>query len=85
MVSVSKETLNLIKRLVQDLASAVEKLPEDKNTLNIEDVRHILIEKSLAGHTETIKNLIKSYGAEKLSDIDPLKYQDLINKAREIT
>lgn len=58
---------------------------EHKQLLTLEQVRKVLSEKSRNGHTAEIKALLKKYGAEKLSLVDPEKYEDLIHDAEAIT
>ena len=58
--------------------------PESKPTskpLTLEDVRAVLAEKSRNGHTAKIRELLKKYGAAKLSEIDPQKYAALLAEA----
>lgn len=54
--------------------------PEDK-PLTLEEVRAVLAEKSRAGHTSEVKALLTKHGADKLSDIDPVKYPVLLADA----
>lgn len=58
---------------------------ECKQLLTLEEVRKVLAEKSRNGHTAEIKELLKKYGAEKLSLVDPEKYEDLLHDAEAIT
>lgn len=51
------------------------------STLTLIDVRKVLAEKSREGHTEQVRTLLKKYGADKLSAIDPTNYQSLVNDA----
>ena len=50
-------------------------------TLSLEEVRAILAEKSRAGHTAKIRELLQKYGAEKLSEIKPSDYSALLAEA----
>ena len=43
-----------------------------------EPVRAVLAEKSRAGHTAAIRELLRKYGAEKLSLLDPQHYEALL-------
>lgn len=54
--------------------------PKDKQekALTLTDVRKVLAEKSRNGHTAKVKELLIKYGADKLSEIDPLKYAALL-------
>ena len=43
-----------------------------------QQVRAVLAEKSRAGHTAAIRELLRKYGAEKLSLVDPQHYEALL-------
>ena len=52
-----------------------------KPALTLEDVRAVLADKSRAGHTAEIRELLKKYGASKLSLVDPKYYEALLREA----
>lgn len=52
-----------------------------KKEIKLEDVRGLLAEKSQAGMTVEVRELIKKYGASKLSEIDPAYYVDIMKDA----
>ena len=54
--------------------------PEEK-PLTLEEVRAVLAEKSRAGHTAEVKELLNKHGADKLSEIDPSEYPALLADA----
>ena len=54
---------------------------EPKTQLSLERVRAVLADKSRAGHTATIRELLLKYGASKLSQIDPVNYEALLREA----
>lgn len=54
--------------------------PEEK-PLTLEEVRAVLAEKSRAGHTAEVKELLNKHGADKLSEIDPTEYPALLAEA----
>ena len=58
--------------------------PKQEKSLSITDVRKVLAEKSRNGHTAKVKELLIKYGADKLSEIDPAKYVDLLTDAEVI-
>lgn len=77
--------------VVESEAKAVKQIPEKTETTpkkekknSLEDVRGILAQKSQAGHSAEVKELITKYGADKLSAIDPSKYEKLIKDAEKI-
>ena len=57
---------------------------EPAKEYTLEDVRAALAEKSRAGHTEAVKELISKYGADRLSAIDPSNYAALMADAEVI-
>ena len=72
-----------------EIASAAEKpkakakkepepVKEEKKSLMLEDVRTILAEKSRAGLTEQVREIIAKHGAKKLSEINPSEYDAVI-------
>lgn len=65
----------------RDPSNIIEKAVQEKKDLSLEDVRAVLAEKSRKGHTVAVKELLIKYGANKLSDIDPVNYKSLIADA----
>ena len=62
-----------------------EESPVDSNpVVTIEQVRAVLAEKSQAGLTVQIKDLLTSFGAEKLSGVDPTRYSELLEAAKTL-
>lgn len=57
---------------------------DEQKDLNIEEVRRILADKARAGFKEDIRSLLKKYGANKLSEINPAKYQALVDDAEKL-
>ena len=54
-----------------------EPVPE-KKAVTLEEVRTLLAEKSRAGLTEQVKEIIAKHGAKKLSEIDTAEYEAVI-------
>ena len=52
-----------------------------KKELKLEDVRSVLADKSRAGYTAEIRDLLKKYGADKLSKVNPADYEALLKDA----
>lgn len=48
---------------------------------SLEEVRAVLADKSRAGHTAEIRELLKKYGASKLSLVDTKHYEALLREA----
>jgi len=70
----------LLGRLDGKEFGKAEPKPEAK-PLTLVEVRAVLAGKSRDGHTENIRALLEKYGASKLSEIDPSRYQDLMDEA----
>jgi methyl coenzyme M reductase beta subunit len=60
-------------------ASTISEVKEEVITL--EQVRAILAEKSQSGKQQQVKALIQKHGANKLTDIDPSCYKNLLKEA----
>ena len=74
-----------------DIEKPVKEEPKDaaapkkeKKVYSFEEVRAVLAAKSRDGHTDEVKAVISSFGVEKLSDIDPSKYEELLQKMEVI-
>ena len=63
--------------LSQQFSSAAPTKPAP----TLEQVRAVLAEKSRAGHTAAIRELLQKYGAAKLSLVDPQHYEALLKDA----
>ena len=56
--------------------------PKEKpKTPAFEEVRHRMTVIAQAGYSAEVKALITKYGARKLSDIDPSRYEELLKEA----
>lgn len=58
---------------------------EEKPSPTLEQVRAVLANKSRAGHTAAIRELLQKYNADKLSQIDPANYEALLRDAEELS
>lgn len=73
----------LSSQFISDESTAVEK-KEAKPALTLEEVRTVLAEKSRNGFTAEVKELLKKYGASKLSEVDPKNYEALLKDTEEL-
>ena len=79
------ETLTRIAdALSNEKEPPAKKAEETANELTIEDVRKVLASLSVAGHGLAVKQLIESFGADKLSEIPPEQFADLLKEAEKI-
>lgn len=60
--------------------SKVTKEPKKKE-ISLEEVRGKLAEKSQAGLTAEVREIIQKYGGSKLSEVDPKHYADVLKDA----
>ena len=56
----------------------------EKPKVTFEQVRAALAKKSQMGYTSAVKNLVENYGVEKLSDIKPENYAEILEQAEMI-
>ena len=64
-----------------DKQAAVEETQATEKAIKLEDVRAVLARKSAEGYTTKVQALLRKYGADKLSRIDPEHYAALIAEA----
>lgn len=67
----AEEPMSLAPNAVENASASAVK------AMGKEELRAFLGEKSLAGHRDTIQALIRKYGGQKFSDIDPKHYPAL--------
>ena len=65
----------------KNTAKKTVKSESEEKPLTLEEVRAVLAEKSRAGHTAEVKELLNKHGADKLSEIDPSEYPALLADA----
>lgn len=76
--------LEYVKHAVENLETVIKSGGVKPKEITLEQVRGVLVEKSQAGHSLQIKELIKAHGADKLTDIDPKHYASLISSAEAL-
>ena len=93
------EALRLAGNALLQLSDTIEKvlteaeakktdLPQEEETVipvSMADVKKVLTAKSRAGHTKEVKELLKKYGSDRLSGIDPSCYPALMEEAEVIS
>ena len=90
------EELSRLGASLQELAKALSAEPsinkeapapekkKEEPALTLVDVRKVLTAKSRDGKTAEVKALLKSHGAEKLSEVKPSDYAALIKEAEAL-
>lgn len=92
-----KESLVKIISGLRELSDAIEEtlnsesnrenkvsMEDKEEIITIEKVRAILAEKSQKGKQAEVKVLIKKYGGDKLTSLDPQCYKELLKEAEEL-
>ena len=83
-----KKTRKTAKAKTEEAADVheTEPVPEEaeKPKVTFEQVRAALAKKSQMGYTSAVKNLVENYGVEKLSDIKPENYAEILEQAEMI-
>ena len=82
------ETLISIAETLTELFSSGEQEPapeqQPEKAYSFTDVRGILADKSRQGHTVAVKDLLRKYGADKLSDLAPENYAAIVADAEAL-
>ena len=77
-----RATAAVKKPAAEDSSNGSSKKAEPPIT--IPQIRAVLAEKSQAGFTEKVKELVQSYGVKKLSEIDPEKFPEVLAAAKAL-
>ena len=75
------ETANFLAETFNSSEETPVVAPPKEKALTLEDVRGVLANKSRGGKTTEVKALITSFGADKLSSVNPSDYAELLKKA----
>lgn len=85
-----KQTADELRSLAEQLISIADSLDREKpepkaeahaKEISYTDIRKVLADKSRAGHTAEIKEILTQHGAGKLSEIDPKEYAAILKEA----
>lgn len=78
------ESLRVLADAIQSEDTKQEVDEETSKQLTLEEVRAVLAQKSRNGFTSKIRELLIKYGGEKLSEIDPTKYSELLKDVEKL-
>lgn len=67
----------------EDTPSETASDDEPEKEITLPEIRAFLAEKSRAGFTDEVKELLKAHGSSKLSSIDPTEYAAIMKEAEE--
>lgn len=65
-------------------SKAADTVKNEDKEITIETVRSLLFQKTRSGKVKEVKELIKKYGADKLTDLNPSCYKELLKEAENI-
>lgn len=82
------QVLVSIAENLREIAHTWDDVPQQETVpeappLTLADVRAVLAQKSVEGHTGKVQELIRKYGADKLSQIQPVHYAAMLVEAEE--
>ncbi len=74
--------IRMAEEMTEMFSASMQNKPEEapKKQLSLTEVRAVLAEKSRAGFTKEVKELLIKHGADKLSEINPDEYEALITE-----
>jgi len=87
---IAEELLRCAASLTSAAETITEMLGKDETASpaepqpKFEEVRAVLAGMSRKGYTDQIRDLLKKYGADKLSAVDPGQYRVLLHDAEEM-
>lgn len=72
--------IRMAKEMTEMFSASGQNGPEEtpKKQLSLTEVRAVLAEKSRAGFTKEVKELLIKHSADKLSEINPAEYEALL-------
>lgn len=80
LISISESLADLFNSNSE--VKAIDNAPAaEEKSITLEAVRAVLAEKSRAGHTAEVRELLLKHGANKLSEINPSEYPALLAEA----
>lgn len=73
--------------LQENKAAEIVKSREEEHdpTVSLEKVRGVLADKSRAGFTSEVREILKKHGADRLSGIDPKEYPAVLAEAEALS
>lgn len=76
------ERVNPVSVGEADVTETEQMVEEPRVSVAIEDIRKVLAEKSQAGKTDKVRELLNRYGANKLSEVEMNLYPSLLEDAK---
>lgn len=79
-----EETADHMQQLAADLRNMFSAKEEPKREISFTELRALCANKSKDGFTKSIRQLILDLGANKLSEVEPNRYQELYDKVEAL-
>ena len=77
------ETVGLVSDILAEMLDS-QGNDQESEPITLEEVRAVLATKSVQGHTAQVQALIHKRGVEKLSQVNPAHYAELLAEAEEL-
>ena len=81
------ELLKEAKNKIDEALNLLEpkEVKEEKKTITLDEIRAELTSFARKGFTNDIRDIIVGFGANKLSELDPKHYEEVLSRMRDIT
>ena len=88
LIKVTNESVDEFQKIKSEITVTTPKkeepVKEEKPQPTMEEVRTVLAELSRKGYTTNVRMMLISFGVNKLSEVDPKDYPELLKKAKEL-
>ena len=75
------KTQEILEEKKQKALPEKKQKPQPEQEISLEKVRGVMAEKSRAGFTAEVRDIIKNHGADRLSEIDPKEFPAILAEA----
>ena len=87
LIKVANECVDEFQKIKSEITVTTPKkeehVKEEKPQPTLEEVRTVLAELSRKGYTTNVRMMLIGFGVNKLSEVDPKDYPELLAKAKE--
>ena len=88
LVKFANECIDEFKKLKEEFTPVEKEKPapvkEEEKQPTLEEVRTVLADLSRRGYTTNVRMMLIGFGVNKLSEVDPKDYAELLAKAKEL-
>ena len=79
-----RDAFEKIAATLEEMLEPADKAEKPVPVITLEQVRAVLADKSRSGKTEKVRELLLSFGVEKLSEIDSGRYAEVLKAAEDL-